>query len=290
MRPRPWAVSLAVGLALAAAPAPSRAAGSSAKTKAALHLTAAQKDFLWLEPILVTVRVESKQAPGLPAGLGQGKTGTLRLKIDPPLKPRPKAKPLPLEGQGAAINVSCRRYDLTEWFQFPANGGTWKVRAVYEFKGGTLTSAPLTVTVRKPDKKDAEFEPVARIHHTPWSNYDTNAFCGDTFDLVKRWPKSRLAKYCHYWNGRFLQHKKDYAKAIASYRLAAEKYPDFALAEDAAFGIVECLVAQKKLQEARKVNAALLRKLKDRNGTGQTAVRLLADAMSPRLDRALARK
>jgi hypothetical protein len=271
------------------APFAGRAAEAAAKTKAALHLTAGQKGFLWLEPILVTVRVEGNGETGLPPGLDPGKRAPFRLKIDPPLKPRPKARPLPLEGQQAKSNVRCRRYDLSEWFLFPAEGGTWKVRAVYEGKGGTLTSGPITVTVRRPDKKDAEAEPVARLHHTPWSNYDTNAFCGDTFDLVKRWPKSRLARYCHYWNGRFLQNKKEYAKAIASYRLAAEQYPGFALADDAAYGVVECLVALKKFPEAEKVTTALRQRLKDRAAKsgfrGQTAVQGLAEDMAGRISR-----
>jgi hypothetical protein len=284
-------------VAWAGAGVPGLAANPPAKPKEALHLTAGQKEFIWLEPILVTVRVDSDRAAGLPPGLGASKPGTLRVKVDPPLKPRPGAKPLPLEGQGTGQKAQSRRYDLFEWFLFPEKGGTWKVQAVYEAKGITLTSESITVTVRRPAKKEAESEPVGRIHHVPWSNYDTNAFCGDTFDLVQKWPKSRLAKYCHYWNGRYLQNKKEYAKAIASYRTVTDKYPEFVLAEDAAYGIVECLVAQKKLAEARKVNAALRQKLTDRavkaglrSGTGQTVVQQLARGMADRIDRDLGPK
>ena len=297
MRPQSLAVWLAVGAAWVGATAPGRADDPSARTKEALHLTAGQQEFLWLEPILVTVRVDGDRAAGLPPALGSGKPGTLRLQVDPPLKPRPGAKPLPLESQGAAINAPCRHYDLFEWFLFPEKGGSWKVQAVYEGKGITLTSESITVTVRKPGQGDAEAGPVARIHHAPWSNYDTNAFCGDTFDLVQKWPKSRLAKYCHYWNGRYLQSKKEYAKAIASYRLAADNYPGFALAEDAAYGIVECLYAQKKLAEAKKANAALRQQLSDQaakasiqSGTGQTVVQRLAHGMAERIDRDLGLK
>jgi hypothetical protein len=284
-------------MAVAGAGTPCLSAAKSAKGREAVHLSAGQKEYVGLEPILVTIRVESDRVPGLPAGLGQSKNATLRLKIEPPLKSRPGAKPLPLEAQGAAFKVPCRHYDLSEWFQFPADGGTWKVQAIYDNKGFTLTSAPLTVTVRKPGKKDAEAEPVARIHHVPWSNYDTNAFCGDTFDVVKRWPKSRLAKYCHYWNGRYSQSKKEYAKAIASYQIAAEKYSGFALADDAAYGIVECLYAQKKFEEARKANTALRKKLDDRaakggsgSGVGKTVVRQLAQKMAERIERELSAK
>src|SRR5262249_42688097 len=146
-----------------------------------------------------------------------------------------------------------------EWFAFPDQGGPWTVRATFEAKGEPvkLVSAPITVMLRKPLPKEAEYEPMARLHHMPWSNYDTNAFCGDTFDLVQKWPTSRFAPHCHYRNGRHLQLKKEYDKAIASYRTVVEKYPDFALAADAEYGIVECLVAQKKLSEAQKRNIAL---------------------------------
>jgi hypothetical protein len=216
--------------------------------------------------------------------------------VAPAVKPRQGAKPLPLEEQ-AAGPVQVRHFDLLEWFAFPDQGGTWSVRAVLEHQGTKLTSATVTFTVRPPGKGDAEAQPVARLHHTPWSNYDTNAFCGDTFDVVKQWPTSRLARYCHYWNGRYLQHKKEYEKAIASYRLAAEQYPGFALADDAAYGIVECLYAQQKLREAQTRNTALRQKLQERAakaeikpGTGQTAVQRLAQTMADRLRRDLERQ
>src|SRR5262249_55499640 len=156
-----------------------------------------------------------------------------------------------------------RHYDLLEWFAFP-DKGTWSVQAVFESKGGKATSSPVTISIDKPEPKDPEHDPMARLHHTPWTNYDSNAFCGDTFDLVKRWPKSRFAKYCHYWNGRYLQNKKEYAKAIASYRTVVEKYPDFALADAAEFGIVQCLHAQGKMAEAQKLNTALRKKVSER--------------------------
>src|SRR5262249_10283804 len=149
-------------------------------------------------------------------------------------------------------------------------------------------------TIRKVAKGDAEEQPVARIHHTPWCNYDTDRFCGDTFDLVGRWPDSRLAKYCHYWNGRFSQNKNEHDKAIASFRTVVEKYPDFVLADDAEYGIVECLVAQKKLREAREVSEKLHKKCTERarktGGKGQTAVLRLVTEMSQRLDRELSQR
>src|SRR5262249_61453957 len=124
-------------------------------------------------------------------------------------------------------------------------------------KGGHLPWAPVKFTTRKVAKGARKEQPVARIHHTPWCTYATEKFCGDTFDLVKTWPNSRLAKYCHYWNGRYSQNKNEHDKAIASFRTVIEKYPGFALADDAEYGIVECLVAQKKLQEARERTGAL---------------------------------
>jgi hypothetical protein len=265
-----------------------------AESKEALRLSAGQKEFLWLEPVLVTVRIEGLRGAALPAAPGAGKSdksGTLRFEIDhKAVKPRRNgAKPLPLEAQ--ADDVQARHYDLSEWFTFPDKGGPWTVRAVFEHQGARLTSEPISVSIRRPAKGDAEHEPVARIHHTPWSNYDTNAFCGDTFDLVKRWPESRLARYCHYWNGRYSQNKKEYDKAIASYRTVIEKYPDFALADDAAFGIVECLCAQKKMQEARQSNTALGQKLRQRaTSASASAVLRLVEGLSQRLDSDVGRK
>src|SRR5262249_7849208 len=149
------------------------------------------------------------------------------------------------------------------WFAFPERG-TWTVRAVFESKGTRQTSPPVTLSIHKPDPKDLEHGPMARLHHTPWSNYDTNAFCGDTFDLVKNWPNSRFAKHCHYWNGRYLQNKKEYDKAIASYRIVVSRFPDFALADAAEFGIIQCLLTQKKIAEAQKLNTALRKNLRER--------------------------
>jgi hypothetical protein len=267
--------------------------GRAVKGRESLHLNAGQKEFLWLEPILVTLRLDSTQVEGLPAAPGKSKLGTLRFEIEPAVKVRPGAKPLPLEGQVTNSGTSTRLYDLFEWFAFPESGGTWTVRAVFEGKGSKQISAPLTVTISKPAPKDSEHGPMARLHHTPWSNYDTNAFCGDTFDLVQRWPKSRFARYCHYWNGRFLQNKKEYDKAIASYRTVIAKYPDFALADAAEFGIIQCLCAQKKIDEAQKRNAALQKKLSSRSagkGTKPGAIQQLAENTAQRLDRDLGQK
>ena len=259
-----------------------------------LHLTASQTELVWLEPILVTVRVESERMHGLPAVPGESKLGTLRFEIEPAVKPRPDAKPLPLEALGADTNAQSRDYDLFEWFVFPENGGTWSVRAIFEHKGATLRSKPVTLTVRRPADSDPDFQAMARIHHAPWSNYDLNKFCGDTFDLVEKWPGSRFAKYCHYWNGRFLQNQKEYNQAIASYRTVVEKYPDFSLADDADYGIVECLYAQKKLDEAQQYNTAVRQKYNDRTaktgleyGHGQTIVQRLAHGMTHRINRDL---
>jgi hypothetical protein len=168
----------------------------------------------------------------------------LKFEIEPAVKPRKGARPLPSEAQAALS--SSRNYDLLEWFQFPESG-TFTVRAVYEDAGVRRTSQPITVALRAPKKGDADFDAVARIHHVPWSNYETNAFCGDTADVVKRWPDSKLARYCHYWNGRYSQHQKDYAKAIASYEEVIARYPDFVLSADARLAIDEC----RKLQTSK---------------------------------------
>jgi hypothetical protein len=212
--------------------------------KAALRLIASQTDFLRLEPILVTVNVAGDAAVRLPASPGgESASNQFRFEIEPAVKPRPEAKPLPSE---ARVGTSPKRkFDLLEWFQFP-DSGTFTVRAVFEHDGSRYASEPIRVTIRNPAKGDAEFDAVARLHHMPWSNYDTNAFCGDTFDVVKNWPESRLARYCHYWNGRYSQGKKEFDKAIASYQTVINRYPGFVLADDARQGIAECKAAQAK--------------------------------------------
>lgn len=229
----------------------------------------------------------------LPPGPGESKVGTLSFEIQPAVKPLSGAKPLPLEAQAPVINAHSRDYDLLEWYQFPASG-KFTVRAVLQHKGVTLASKPIAFSIRQPAKDDPELPSVARIHHPPWCNYGTNKFCGDTFDLAARWPDSRLAKYCHYWNGRFLEHNKQYDKAMESYQTVIKKYPEFALADDADFGNVECLYAQGKLEEARKYNAELRDKYDKRakesglkHGHGQTIVQRLAHGMSHKINRDL---
>jgi hypothetical protein len=271
----------ALGLGLLLAGALAGRAEKPAGGKETIRLRAAQKEFLSLEPILVTARLEGSTGAGLPPGPGKA-LGALEFEVKPAVKVRPGAKPLPLEARGAKSKAQVRTYDLLEWFQFPAGGGgPYTVRALLKQKGGTLASEPLTFKVRRPAKGDAEAGPVDRLHHTPWSNYDTNAFCGDTFDLVKRWPKSKLARYCHYWNGRYSQHKKEYAKAIASYKTVVEQYPDLPLADHAAYGIAECLLAQDKKEEGRKQLLALRERLKGRaakaGDKGRTVVQHLVD-------------
>ena len=258
----------------------------------ALHLLSGQTEFLKVEPILVTLRLQSDRTESLPTG-PDSKTpgGALRFEIDPDVKPRSGARPLPLEGQASAATAQARDYDLLEWYQFPSEG-KFTVRAVLEQQGATLTSQPVTITIRKPGPDDPELPPVARIHHPPWCNYGENKFCGDTFDLAQRWPDSRLAKYCHYWNGRFLQHNKHYDKAIASYQTVVDNYPNFALADDSDFGIVQCLAALGQSEQAQKHNAEVLRKYNAlaeqsaaKYGPGQSVVQRLAYGMTEKINR-----
>jgi hypothetical protein len=264
--------SIVAGI-LAALLAGALAGAADKATGEAIDLRADQKELLSLEPILMTVRLEGSSVPGLPAAVE--KDGALQFTVAPAVKARKGGKPLPLEAQGGKAAVRCRTYDLMEWFQFPAEG-SFTVRAVVKHNGETLTSAPVAFNLRKPAKGDAEAGPVDRIHHTPWTNYDTNAFCGDTFDVVKRWPKSKLSRYCHYWNGRYSQNKKELEKAIASYQTVIEQHPDFPLADHAAFGIAECLLAQKKTDEAQAKLRALKERLKEK-GRGQTVLGHLVD-------------
>jgi TolA-binding protein len=239
-----------------------RSAGDSDDTKSALTLTAAQKECLTLEPILVVVRAEGDRS--VPARVGESKDSkekaTLSFEIKPAVKARSGGKPLPLEGAQTSAKKA-RLFDLLEWYQFPAEG-EFTLTAVIKDGDKAVKSKPVVVTLRKPDKKDSEAGPVDRIHHVPWSNYVTDAFCGDTFDVVKRWPDSKMAKYCHYYNGLHHRHKKEYDKAVASLSIVVEKYPDFVLAADADHAIHECLVALGKKEEAAKHLDAMQQRLK----------------------------
>jgi hypothetical protein len=266
-----WTAGLALLLSALAV-----SAEKPAEVKETIRLQGAQKELLSLEPILVTARLESASIAGLPPGPGKGPLGSLQFEVKPAVKPRNGAKPLPLEAQ-ATGGVKVRTYDLLEWYQFPAEGGPYTVRLLFEQDGRSLASDPIQFHIRRPAKDDAEHGPVDRIHHIPWTNYGTDAFCGDTFDVVKRWPSSKLSRYCHYWNGRYSQHKKEYDKAIASYRVVIEQYPDLPLADHAAFGIAECLLAQNKKDEARK---QLLTWQGNSNRNGQTVIHhLVAEAL-----------
>jgi hypothetical protein len=238
---------LAAAVLLAGSGAPTADAQPAAKES--LRMTAVEREHLTLEPVLVTLRMPGGEGPG-----GSGlcdptptdRDVKFRFEAEPPVKARPKGQSLPVEQVGGKrIGV----YDLLEWLQLPAEG-TLTVRAVVEGRGVTLRSNPVTVVIRRPGKQDPEAGPVDRLHHIPWSNYVTDAFCGDTFDVVKRWPESRLAKYCHYWNGLHLQQKKEYDKAIASFRTVVTRYPQWVLADHANYGIAACLAAQGKLAEA----------------------------------------
>lgn len=244
MNVRRACLGIGIGIACLLSPAVDPASGADGKD--GLKLSAAQTEFLRQEPILVTLRAEGDAAAtGLPAAVGgESAARSLRFEVEPAVKPRKGAKPLPEEAR--TESAAARKYDLLEWFEFPGSG-TFTVRAVYESAGARFASAPVTVTLRTPKAGDPDADAVARIHHVPWSNYETNAFCGDTADVVKRWPESKLARYCHYWNGRYAQNQKDYARAIASYESLIAKYPDFALVDDARRGIEEC----RKLLAAR---------------------------------------
>lgn len=251
------------------------ASGQLARGEESLNLAGNQSELLRVEPILVTLQLDSDEFRALPSAPGKSDAVELRFEIEPAVKPRSGAKPLPLEA--AANDARTRDYDLLEWYQFPGEG-KFTVRAVLEQDGVKLTSKPIKFSINSPSKDDVELPPVARIHHPPWCNYGVNKFCGDTFDLVNRWPDSRLAKYCHYWNGRFLQNNNEYEKAIESFELAAKQGPKFALSDDADFGIVECLTALGKSDEAEKHKAGLLKKYSRK--TGPTAITRLAQTAS----------
>jgi hypothetical protein len=240
----------------------------------ALVLSAAQADHLTSEPIVVTVQFSGKSAT-LPASLDKG---PLQFQITPVVKLRKGAKPLPLEDR--VDSAPMRRYDLLEWYQFPPEG-TFKVHAVVNDGGAKVTSQAVTISIRRPGKQDAEWGPVDRLHHVPWSNYATDCFCGDTFDVVKRWPESKLARYCHYYNGLFSQHKKEYDKALASFKMVTEKNPDFVFADSANYGIAECLTAQGKRAEAMAHLAALQKAISQRSASsgGSWCVYALVDRL-----------
>ena len=206
-----------------------------------------QKEYQTFEPILVVVQAPLG-TPGLPMALDE--KSALRFEISPPVQPRPGAKPLPVEAK--VDTARTRLYDLLEWYQFPAEG-TFMVRAVLQNGAASAPSASATLVLRNPAKGDFERTAVERLHHLPWSNYGTDCFCGDTFDVVKSWPKSRLVPYCHYWSGLYSQHKKEHDKATGSFRTLLEQHPASVLADHAAIGLAESLLALNQRDEALKV-------------------------------------
>jgi TolA-binding protein len=99
------------------------------------------------------------------------------------------------------------------------------------------------------------------------------------------WPESKLARYCHYYNGLFSQHKKEYDKAIASFKIVAENHPEFVFADAANYGIAECLMAQGKRAEARGHVAALQKAIRQRsaNVAGSGCVSALVDRLADQI-------
>ena len=93
---RTWSIGLLVGAGLCL---PLAGADKATEAREALHLSCAQKDCLRLEPILVSVRLQGAPLAGLPAAPDQGKASTFSFEITPAVKPRPKAKALPLEAR-----------------------------------------------------------------------------------------------------------------------------------------------------------------------------------------------
>jgi hypothetical protein len=243
-------------------------------------VSAAQADHLTLEPILVTVQLSGKDAT-LPAGPDKG---LLQFQITPTVKLRKGAKPLPLEDR--VDSAPGRRYDLLEWYEFPGEG-TFKIQAVVNDGSARVASQAVTITIRRPGKEDAEWGRVDRLHHIPWSNYVTDSFCGDTFDVVKRWPESKFARYCHYYNGLFSQNKKEYDKAIASFKIVTENHRDFVFADAASYGIAECLMAQGKHAEAMAHVAVLQKAIRQRsaNVAGSSSVSALVDRLAGQIRR-----
>jgi hypothetical protein len=212
-----------------------------------LVLVVPQKEYQTFEPILVIVQAPQGTA-GLPMALDE--KSSLRFEISPPVKPRKGAKPLPVEAK--VDKARTRLYDLLEWREFPAEG-TFTVRAILQNGASAAASTTATIVLRNPAKGDFERTAVERLHHLPWSNYGSDCFCGDTFDVVKSWPKSRLVPYCHYWSGLYSQHKKEHDKAAASFRTLLEDRPDAVLADHAAIGLAESLLALNRRDEALKV-------------------------------------
>jgi hypothetical protein len=264
-----------------------RLQGDSAR---ALVLSVSQKEFLWKEPLLIQVRSTASDAtgvlPSFPFSLG-GKGFDFVLVNAPPTNPGKGAPPhrkrakgsrnsLPPEEKGQDVRV--RLYDLQEWYDFPEEG-TFKIRAFLETAQVQLASNEIEITIRRPDKKGPEWGPVDRLHHLPWSNYITDAFCGDTFDLVKQWPKSRLARYAHYYNGLHSQHKQEYGKAVASFNTVVEQHPDFELAPAADFAIAECMAAQKQWQQAIRHLDAFQKRWRDRPYFAETVYPPLTAAL-----------
>lgn len=211
-----------------------------------LTLVVPQKEYLTFEPILVAVQAP-KGVANLPAALDD--KGPVRFEISPAVKRRAGAKPLPVEAKAAMART--RVYDLLEWYAFPAEG-SFTIRASFENGATAVTSATVSIVLRRPAKEDSERTAVERLHHLPWSNYCSDKFCGDTFDVVKQWPKSRLVPYCHYYNGVFNQHHKEYEQAAASYRALLKEHPTSLLADHAAVGLAESLLAVNKKDEAIK--------------------------------------
>jgi hypothetical protein len=224
-----------------------------------LRLKAARADLLVGEPayLLVTAAGEARVLPA-------SADGDLRFVLDRPQSERKRP------AAASATLPSPAEYDLLESYSL-TQPGEYTVRAVLKTPAGTLESNPVTLRIDAPSTSDDKAA-LDRLHHFPWSNYVADKFCGDTFDLVAKWPDSRYAPYARYFCGRYLQTHDDLDGAIAAYRALIEKHPSMALADDAAYQIAATLRAQKKDAESR----AQLEKVR-RDYPNTNAARLAAE-------------
>ncbi len=217
-----------------------------------IEITIDQKEFMQGEPQLLTVKlsedlVEKKTV--LPRALFKKTNLTLIFAepVEPMQKPEDQAI-VAIPKQDFYKGIAA--YLINNYFN-THTPATYTLKAVLKTPEGSIESKAITYTVHAADSS-LEEEAFGRLHHFPWANYVSNKYCGDTFDLVHRWPESRLAKYCDYYSGRFLLEQRDYNGALEKFENVITQNEPFALTSDTEVQIAVCLMNIGEKDKAKK--------------------------------------
>ncbi len=208
------------------------------------------REDLWQgEPMLVTVSLNGADKDLLPRLATPGSSLSFHFNtemIKPGILDNPDTA---REGEIQVGNVVL--YNVLDCYSCSDDfAGSLQLRAELAYEGKVIKSDIVSLQISRPPEGD-EREAFQRLHHFPWANYYTSKYCGDTFDLVARWPESRYVKYCHYYSGCYLQNAGEWSQAIDEFK-ALLRFPAFALSPEALYQLGVCYLKLGQQEAARE--------------------------------------